>query len=70
MLIKMKKVFTNHSMNSNIWTVSLTAIDGEAGGSGQLQIEQAAPHRLIHSEYMLPAMMGGGQVSAQLKAKN
>ena len=48
------------------WKVSLKALDGEVGGDGSMQVEQAAPHRMLSSQYQLPAMMGGGTVSSEL----
>ncbi len=48
------------------WTVALEPVDGEAGGGGTLDVEKAKPHRVIRSQYKLPAMMGGGTVSLEL----
>ncbi len=51
------------------WIVELSPLDSEPGGGGTLQVDQAAPHMVIKSEYKLPAMMGGGTVSTELVSK-
>lgn len=50
------------------FVVAMESLDGEASGTGTLHVLQAAPHHVVKSSYKLPAAMGGGSMTAELRA--
>ena len=50
------------------WTLKLKPLDGVKAGGATLHVLATAPHHVVRGEYALPAMMGGGTMSAELTA--
>lgn len=48
--------------------VALVPLDDEPGGTATLHVLESAPHQMVKSQSKLPAMMGGGQVTTELRA--
>ena len=48
--------------------VETEPLDGEEGGRTTLHVTREAPHRVVKSSARLPAQMGGGTMSSELKS--
>jgi dipeptidyl aminopeptidase/acylaminoacyl peptidase len=49
------------------WVLELKSLDDDEAGSGTLHAMLEAPHHLVKGAYKLPAQMGGGIMTAELK---
>jgi dipeptidyl aminopeptidase/acylaminoacyl peptidase len=51
-----------------VYVVAITPLDGETGGTATLHVMKSAPHHVVKSTTKMPAMMGGGDMTSELKA--
>lgn len=50
------------------YVVAVTPLDDDKAGTGTLHVMKSSPHHMVKSTTKLPAMMGGGDQTVELKA--